>query len=129
MKLGQLIEYILHHILSMIFQEKCFSCYNQLIDQISVSDCLYFWSYWSICVSQLFVNQAVKSHILKLTLSFQSSRLATRSKSQEKNLNILRTKRAFKVKKTFFINVKGLSVAKNYVRPESVPLRKNWTHF
>ena len=35
---------------------------------------------------------------LKLTMSFLSSRFATRSKSQDENLNILRTKRAFDVK-------------------------------
>ena len=46
-------------------------------------------------------------------------------KSQDKKLNILRTKSAFKVKqKAFFIIFKGLSVAKNYLRPESAPLTK-----
>ena len=45
------------------------------------------------------------------------------TKSQDKNLNILRTKRTFKVKqKAFFIIFKGLSVAKNCLRPESAPL-------
>ena len=39
-----------------------------------------------------------------------------------KNLNILRTKRAFKVKKAFFIIYKGLSVAKNCLRPYSTSL-------
>ena len=39
------------------------------------------------------------------------------SKSQDKNLNILRTKRAFKIKwKAFFIIFKGLSVAKKLSR-------------
>ena len=33
----------------------------QLTDQISLSDCLYFLRYWTICVLQLFVNQAVTS--------------------------------------------------------------------
>ena len=32
------------------FQEKCFSCYVLLTDQISLSDCLYFLRYWAICV-------------------------------------------------------------------------------
>ena len=37
---------------------------------------------------------------------------------------ILKTKRAFEVKyKAFFIIFKGLSVPKNYLRPESAPLR------
>ena len=38
----------------------------------------------------------------------------------------MRTKRAFKVKqKGFFIIFKGVSVAKNHLRPESAPLRNN----
>ena len=45
------------------------------------------------------------------------------TKTQDKNLNILRTKRAFKVKqKAFFIIFKELSVAKNCLRPESTSL-------
>ena len=41
-----------------------------LTNQILLSECLYFSRYWAICVSQLFVNQAVTLQILKLTLSF-----------------------------------------------------------
>ena len=38
---------------------------------------------------------------------------------------MLRTKGALEVKsKAFFIIFKGLSVAKNYLRPESAPLRR-----
>ena len=29
---------------------KCFSCYILLTDQISLSDCLYFFEYWAKCV-------------------------------------------------------------------------------
>ena len=43
------------------------SC-TKLTDQIALSDCLYFLRYWSICVLQLFVNQAVTSQILELTV-------------------------------------------------------------
>ena len=39
------------------FQEKSFSCYILLTEQISLSDCLYFSKYWTICVLQLFVNK------------------------------------------------------------------------
>ena len=53
------------------FQEKCFSCYILLTDQISLSDCLYFLRYWAICVLQWFVNQVVTSQILKLTLGLK----------------------------------------------------------
>ena len=59
------------------FSEQRFSCYILLTDQISLSDCLYFLRYWAICVLRLFVNQAVTSQNLKLTLSFLSSRFAT----------------------------------------------------
>ena len=52
------------------FQEKYFSCYILLTDQISLPTCLYFLRYWSIYVLQLFVNQVVTSRILKLSLSF-----------------------------------------------------------
>ena len=40
--LKKVLEYFLHHILCMIFQEKCFSSYMLLADQISLPDCLYF---------------------------------------------------------------------------------------
>ena len=39
----------------MIFEEKCFSCYILLTDQISFSGCLYFVRYWGIYILQLFV--------------------------------------------------------------------------
>ena len=57
----------------MTFQEKYFLCYSYilLIDQISLSDCLYFLRLRVICVLQLFVKQVVTSSILKLTLSSQ----------------------------------------------------------
>ena len=109
----------------MIFQEKCFSCYILLTDQISLFDCLYFLRYWAICVIRLFVNQAVTLRNLKSTLSFYSSRFATWPKSQDKNLNILRTKKDFEVKlKAFSIIFKGLSIVKNFPRPKSALLKK-----
>ena len=88
-------DQFLHHILCMIFQEKCFLCYILLTDQISLSDCLYVSNYWATCVLRLLINQAVTSYSLKLTLSFLSSLIVTWPKSQDKNTNILRTKRAF----------------------------------
>ena len=41
------------------FSKKSFSCYILLTDQISLSDCVYFSSYWAIWVLKLFVYQAV----------------------------------------------------------------------
>ena len=40
-----------------------FLCYILLIDQISLSGCFYFSRYWSICILQLFVNQATHHKI------------------------------------------------------------------
>ena len=47
---------VLHHILCIIFQEKCFLCYILLTDQVLLSDCLYFTRHWTICVSKLSQN-------------------------------------------------------------------------
>ena len=91
-------DLFLHHILCMIFQEKYFFCYILLPDQISSCDCIHFSRYWTICVLQLFVNQALVLRNLKLTFCFLSSCFATWPKHQDKNFNILRTKRAFEVK-------------------------------
>ena len=45
------------------------------------------------------------------------------TKNQDKNLNILRTKRAFEVKQIAFLIVfKGLSITKNCLIPEKAPL-------
>ena len=61
---------------------------------------------------------------MKLTFSSNQAFFSTWPKSQDKNLNILRTKRAFKVKqKAFFIIFKELSAAKNCLRPESALLK------
>ena len=49
----------LHHILCMFLQEKYFSCYILLIDQISLLGCLYFFIHWVICVLSLLVSQFV----------------------------------------------------------------------
>ena len=57
---------------------------------------------------------------MKLTLSLWSTRVYTWPKSQDKSLNILRTKITFKVKceiKGTFFTFKGLLVAKSCVRP------------
>ena len=92
----------------MIFQEKSFSCYNLLTGQIAMSDFFYFLRHWAICVWKLFVSHIETSYILKLPLSVLSSHFFTRPKIKDKNLNILRTKRVFKVKhKAFSIIFKG----------------------
>ena len=48
--------------LGMIFLQKCFLlCCILLVDQISLSDFLYFLKYRAICVLQVFVSQVVTS--------------------------------------------------------------------
>ena len=63
--------------------------------------CLMVFASWDIeqyVHCNCFFYQVVTPWILKPTLSFWSSRFSTRPKSQDKNLNILTTKRVFKVK-------------------------------
>ena len=48
-------------IFRIIFAEKYLTCYVLLIDQLSLSGCLYFVRYWAIFVLQLFVNQILRS--------------------------------------------------------------------
>ena len=43
-------DLLFHYILRMISQEKYFSFYILLTDQISLSGCLCFLRYWTICV-------------------------------------------------------------------------------
>ena len=45
----------------IIFEGNYFSCYILVIDQVSLSGCLYFVRYWAICALQLFVNHALAS--------------------------------------------------------------------
>ena len=56
----RVLDYFSYHILCMNFQEKYFSCYIFLNDQISLSDCLYFLKYL-VCLFWLFVIQFVTS--------------------------------------------------------------------
>ena len=103
----------LHHILSM--KQNCFLCYIILADKISLSNCLSFLRQSAIYVLQLLVSQIVASYIFKLSSCF-----STLLQIQDKNINILRTKGAFKVKKHF----------PYCPRPESAPLTITpWRHF
>ena len=45
-------------------------CYILLSNQISLSGCLYFLRYWTICLLQLFVNQVVTGTNFEINLSF-----------------------------------------------------------
>ena len=67
--------------------------------------------YWAICVLQFFVTKLWRHKFRNKPYLFNQAVFSTCRKSQDRNLNILRTKRAFKMKqKTFFINLEGLSL-------------------
>ena len=54
-------EWFLHHILCMIFQRKCFTCYILLTGPIALCDCICFLRHWVICILQQFVSQVLMS--------------------------------------------------------------------
>ena len=96
-----------------------------LTDQMKLLDCLYFLKYWAIWVLQFpgcfpgydVINFEINFIFLNKPFSYITKKVKT------KNLNILRTKRCFKVKqKAFFIIFKGLPCAKNGLRTENGPL-------
>ena len=94
-------DQFLHHILCVIFQEKCFSCYILLTDQTSLSDCLKFWIVLAGC-----------DVIKEISLIFLNKPIWYMTKTSRQKLK----------QKAFFIIFIALSVAKNCLRPESVPL-------
>ena len=53
----------------MIFEEKYFSCYILLPDQILLSGCLYFVRYWAIRVLQFFVNKQPSCDVIHFEIS------------------------------------------------------------
>ena len=74
----------------MTFQEKCFSSYILLTDQISLPNRLYFSRYWAICVLQLLTR--LRRHkirnlifLIKLLLSFFCY-MTKKSRQKLKNL-------------------------------------------
>ena len=78
------------------FWKNYFSCNIVLIDQISLSGYLYFVRHLAICVLQLFVIQVVTSWILKLTVSFKSSRFSYMSKKLWQKLKYLENEKSIK---------------------------------
>ena len=68
----------------------------------------------------MFVNHVLVSKILKLTILSNQTVFFTLLFSQNKNFNILKINRAFKVKqKAFLVIFLGLSISKNCLRSES----------
>ena len=79
----------------MIFQEKCFSGYMLLTDQIPLSD--YLEILGNMCIAIVcFPDCDVIS--FEINVIFLIKPFLTWPKRQDKNVNILATKRAFKVK-------------------------------
>ena len=76
-------------------RKKYFSCYILLIEQISLSGCLYFVRYSAICLLKLLLNQVVTSWILKLPLSFYSSCFSYMTKMSWQNLIYLEKEKSF----------------------------------
>ena len=69
-------------------------------------------------------NTLIPNSTIEYILS--TCRFSTRPRNHNQNFNILRTKRAFKVKwKSFSIIFIGLLMAKNCLRPESRPLMRH----
>ena len=91
--------------------------YHVIFCWLTKFHCLIVFSSWNIGQFVYFnclLTRFWRHKILKLTLSFESSHFSLSRNSQDKNINILRTKRAFKVKwRAFSIIFKGLLVAKN----------------
>ena len=101
-KIPKVLELVvsLSHFVNDILKNIYFSCHILLHDPISLSGCLNFVIYWATFTFYLFAK-----------ININQDNLPTWSKSPDKNLYILRTKRAFKMKwKAFFIICKGLSL-------------------
>ena len=77
------------------FWRKYFCFHALLTDQISLPGCLYFVRCWALCVLQLFVKQVVTSKTLKITLSFESSRLSYMTKKSRQKFKFLVKEKSF----------------------------------
>ena len=102
----------------MTFREKCFSCYTLLTDQISLPGLpLLLEILVNMCIA-IVCQQDRDVMDFENNLIFLIKPFSYMTKKSRRELNILRTKRAFKVKyKTFFIFFKELSNAQNCLRP------------
>ena len=89
------------------------------------------YEYWAICLSQLFFNQVVTSWILKLTLSFLSSRFSYITKKSWRKLKYLKNEKSFwDGIKSIFHHFKGLSmkqITETFLEGESPTLKVSCT--
>ena len=80
------------------FSKKCFSCYSLLTDQISLFDCLYFFEILgNMCIAIVYFPGYDVIHF-EINRVFLIKSLFYMTKKSRQNLNILKTKRAFKMK-------------------------------
>ena len=79
----------------MIFEEKCFSCYVLLTDQMSLSGFFYFVRNWAICVLYCLITRLRHHKFWKWPYGSNRAVFSTWTKIQDKNLNILGIKRTF----------------------------------
>ena len=82
-------------ILCIIFKEKCFSCYYLLIDHVSLSGCLYFVDIGQYVNCNCLLTRLWRHEFWSEPYLSNQTVFPTWPKSHDKNLNILRTKRAF----------------------------------
>ena len=94
------------------FSGETFLMLHSINWQVSLSDCLYFWRYWAICILQLFINQVVTSIRFEINLTFLIKLFCYMSKKSRKKY-ILRTERALRWnKKQFSALSKGFQFPK-----------------
>ena len=100
----------------IIFKEKYFSGYILLTDPIPLSACLYFiryigqYVYCNCLLTRLdVINFEINLLFLIKPFSLHDQKVKTKS------LNILRTKRAFKIKQKHFLSIfKGLAIKEEF---------------
>ena len=91
------LDKLFHHILRTIFEKKIFSCYILSTDPFSLFGCIYL-TLGNICIVIIcFLVYDIINFEINLSFLITSFSYITK-KTQGKYLNIIRTKRAFKVK-------------------------------
>ena len=83
-----------------VYEKKFISCVTLLPDQISLTGCLYFVRYWAVLGCNCKPGCDVYIHF-EINL-FNHAVFSTWPKSQDENLNVLRTKSALKMKQNIF---------------------------
>ena len=98
---------LLQHILCIIFQEKSFSCYILLTDQMSLS-AFTSWDigHYEYCNQCCTVCDVIN---FEINLSFLIEPFFYITKNKDKNINISRTKIVFNMKYKAFCHFKELS--------------------